>query len=98
MSGNCTSQRMRDRSFIIEVTGNSRTGFTVSPFARGVNVVLRIIILVIVLGLVWWLIGFLPLGEPFTTIIRVLIILALIWEVLALAGFTKSFLNNPPPP
>lgn len=59
---------------------------------------LRILVLVIVLGLVAWLIRFLPIGEPFITIIWVIMVLILIWEVLALAGYTKSFLNSPPPP
>ena len=58
----------------------------------------RIIMLLIVLGLVWFLIGFLPLPEPFPLLIHVVIILCLIWELLALAGYTRSFLNNPPPP
>jgi hypothetical protein len=59
---------------------------------------LRLVFLLIVLGLVWWLIGFLPLPEPFPTIIRVVLVLALIWEVLALAGYVPSYLNRYPPP
>ena len=57
----------------------------------------RILLLLIVLGLVWWLTGFLPLPEPFPTIIRVVLILCLIWELLALAGYTKSILPPGPP-
>lgn len=61
----------------------------------------RIIVLLIVLGLVWWLITFLPIGEPFLTLIRVVIIVCLIWEVLALAGYLPSTLSGwkggPPP-
>lgn len=59
---------------------------------------IRILILVIVLGLVAWLVRFLPLGEPFITIIWVVMILCLIWEVLALAGYTRSFLPGQGPP
>lgn len=60
---------------------------------------IRILVYVIVLALVWWLCSFLPLGEPFVTIIHVVIILALIWEVLAAAGYvpspTNRFWNQP---
>lgn len=59
---------------------------------------LRILILLIVLGLVAWLVTFLPLPPPFPQLIWVVMILCLIWEVLALAGYTRSFLNGPPPP
>jgi hypothetical protein len=55
---------------------------------------LRLLVLVIILGLVAWLIKFLPIGEPFITIIWVIIVLVIIWEVLALAGYTKSFVGN----
>jgi hypothetical protein len=56
--------------------------------------VIRILLLLIVLGLVWWLIGFLPLPDPFPTLIRVLLVLALIWELLALAGAVPSYLSR----
>ena len=58
----------------------------------------RILVLVIVLGLVWWLVGFLPIGEPFITIAHVVIIVALIWEVLAMAGQVPSALGWKSPP
>ena len=53
----------------------------------------------IVLGLVWWLVTFLPIGESFLTIAHVVIIVALIWEVLAMAGQVPSVLSwkSPPP-
>jgi hypothetical protein len=60
--------------------------------------VVRILFLLVVLGLVWWLIGFLPLPEPFPVLIRVVIVLCLIWELLALAGYTKSVIGRSPPP
>lgn len=59
---------------------------------------LRILLLLIVLGLVAWLITFLPLPPPFPTIIWVVLILCLIYEILALAGYTKSMLPPGPPP
>lgn len=57
---------------------------------------IRLVMLLIVLGLVAWLITFLPLPQPFPLLIWVVLILCLIWEVLALAGYTKSFLRYPP--
>lgn len=57
----------------------------------------RILVLLIVLGLVWWLLGYLPIPEPFHTVIGVVMILVLIWEVLALAGYTRSAFPSPPP-
>lgn len=56
----------------------------------------RIVVLLIVLGLVAWLTTFLPLPPPFPQLIWVVLILCLIWEVLALAGYTKSFMRPPP--
>lgn len=61
---------------------------------------IRLIVFLIVLGLVWWLITFLPLPEPFPTIIHVVIILALIWELLAAAKIVPSamsYLGDPKP-
>lgn len=58
----------------------------------------RILILLIVLGLVWFLIGFLPLPEPFPLLVKVVIVLVLIWELLAIAGYARSITNRPPPP
>lgn len=43
-----------------------------------------ILVLLIVLGLVWWLIGFLPLPAPFPEIIHVVIILCIIYELIAI--------------
>jgi hypothetical protein len=61
---------------------------------------IRILVLLIVLGLVVWLTTLLPLPQPFHTLIWVFVILCLIWEVLAMAGFVKSFVpwNGPPNP
>ena len=58
---------------------------------------IRIVILLIVLGLVLWLTTFLPLPAPFPQLIWVVMIVCLIWEVLALAGYTTSFIGRGPP-
>ncbi len=55
---------------------------------------IRVLMLLIVLGLVWFLVGMLPLPHPFPLLIQIVIILALIWELLALAGYTHSLLNR----
>lgn len=59
---------------------------------------IRLLMLLIVLGLVWYLIGFLPLPEPFPTIIRVVIVLCLIWELLAMVGTVRSIFRPGGPP
>lgn len=58
----------------------------------------RVLILLVVLGVVAWLLTYLPLPEPFPKLIWVVMILCVIWEVLALAGYTRSFLNKPGDP
>jgi hypothetical protein len=42
----------------------------------------RIIIIVVVIGLVIWLLGFLPIPEPFRTIAYVLIVVGLIVSII----------------
>lgn len=60
---------------------------------------IRIVILVIVLGLIAWLVTFLPIPEPFRTIVWVVLVLALIYEILSMAGYVPSaWKSNPPPP
>lgn len=62
---------------------------------------IRLLLLIIALGLVWWLLGFIPIPEPFHTIITVVMILIVIWEVLAMAGYVRSpwpYPPGPPPP
>lgn len=59
---------------------------------------IRILVLLIVLGLVAWLVTYLPLPAPFPQLIWVCMVLVLIWELLALAGYTKSLINRPGPP
>ncbi len=60
---------------------------------------MRIVILAVVLGLVAWLLTFLPIPEPFHTIILVVMVLALLWEVIAALGYVPSALprRSPPP-
>jgi hypothetical protein len=50
----------------------------------------RIIVLLIVLGLVVYLTGFLPLPQPFPTLIWVAVVLTLIWAVLGEAGYAPG--------
>lgn len=57
----------------------------------------RILMLVIVLGLVAWLLTYLPIPEPFRTIIYILMILCVVWEILAVSGYTRSYLGRPGP-
>lgn len=55
---------------------------------------IRILVLVIVMGLVAWLLTFLPIPAPFPQIIYVMMILVVVWEILALFGYVGSFLNR----
>jgi hypothetical protein len=48
----------------------------------------RIIIVVVVAALVWLLLSFLPLPHPFPLILQVLLVCWVIWELLALAGYS----------
>ena len=57
----------------------------------------RLLVLVIVMGLVAWLITFLPLPAPFPMLIWVVMVLVLIWEILALAGYTSTLWKGGPP-
>jgi asparagine N-glycosylation enzyme membrane subunit Stt3 len=49
-----------------------------------------ILIVLIVLGLVYWLITTLPIAEPFKTIIYVVLVLCLILWLLSLIGVGPS--------
>jgi hypothetical protein len=50
-----------------------------------ITVLLHIIIILLVLGIVWWLVGYLPLPAPFGQIIRVIIIIIAIIVIISLA-------------
>jgi hypothetical protein len=56
--------------------------------------VARLLVVVVVLGVVWWLLTFLALPEPFHTLARIVVVVCLIWEVLAVAGMTGSIFNR----
>lgn len=55
---------------------------------------IRLLVLLIALGLVAWLVAFLPLPAPFPQVIWVVMVLCVIWEVLALAGYVPSALDR----
>jgi hypothetical protein len=55
---------------------------------------IRILVLVIVLGLAAWLLTYLPLPAPFPQLIWVIMILCLLWEILALAGYVPSAIDR----
>lgn len=59
---------------------------------------MRLIVVLIVCGLVAWLVQYLPLPAPFPQLIWVVLILVVIWEVLALAGYVSPIGYRPPPP
>ncbi len=58
----------------------------------------NLLVLAIVLGLLAWLLTYLPIPEPFHTIIFVVMVLAFVWELLAAAGMTSSFIGRGPSP
>ncbi len=48
---------------------------------------LQLIIVLLVLGLVWWLIStYLPIPQPFKSVILILLVLVAIWFLLRFAG------------
>ena len=52
------------------------------------TILLNLIVWLVVLGLVWYLIGLLPLPAPVSTIITVVFVLILILVVLSLFGLS----------
>lgn len=54
-------------------------------------ILFNIILWLVVLGLVWWLVGMLPLPAPVFQIIRVIFIAMLILIVLSLFGVLPGF-------
>ena len=60
-----------------------------------IGVLISLIVTLIVLGVIWWaiqqLLPLIPLGEPFRTIIRVLmtviLVLIVLWVLLTLLGY-----------
>jgi hypothetical protein len=68
-----------------------------------IGTLIGIIVLLVVLGVVWWaiqqLLPLIPLGEPFATIIRVLmtviIVLIVLWVILLLLGAAGVHVGGP---
>jgi hypothetical protein len=68
-----------------------------------VGTLIGIIIALIVLGVIWWaiqqLLPLIPIGEPFMTIIRVLMIVILVfivlWIILVLLGAAGVHVGGP---
>jgi hypothetical protein len=58
---------------------------------------LRIVVVVVVAGLVWLLLAPL-LPDPFGLVLKVVLVLAVVWELLALAGVVPSVVDRRPPP
>ncbi|HKW14156.1 MAG TPA: hypothetical protein VJS69_06705 [Candidatus Krumholzibacteria bacterium] len=46
------------------------------------TIFIMLLIAVVVAGILWWLLSFLPLGEPFNRLARGLIIIGLIFYVI----------------
>lgn len=57
---------------------------------------MHVVVLAVVLGLAAWLITFLPIPDPFRTIIWVVMVLFLLWELLAAVGYVSSTFRRPP--
>jgi hypothetical protein len=51
---------------------------------------IHLIAVLVVLGIVFYLIGMLPIAEPFRTIINVVVIVAMILALLSFAGLGAS--------
>lgn len=52
--------------------------------------IVNLIIYLVVFGLIWWLVGMLPLPAPVAQIVRVLFIILLILIILAVFGIIPS--------
>jgi hypothetical protein len=68
-----------------------------------IGTVIGLIFVLIILGAVWWgaqqLLALIPLGEPFTTIIRVLMaiitVIIVVWVLIVLLGIAGIHVNMP---
>lgn len=68
-----------------------------------ISTLVGIIFVLIILGVVWWaiqqLLPLIPLGEPFATIVRVLltviVVLIVLWVILVLLGFAGVHVASP---
>ncbi len=67
-----------------------------------IGTLIGLIFLVIILGVVWWaiqqLMPLIPLGEPFRTILRVLVVVVMViivcWVIMQLLGVAGISVNN----
>jgi hypothetical protein len=68
-----------------------------------IGTLISIIFVLIILGVVWWaiqqLLPLIPLGEPFATIVRVLltviVVLIVLWIIVVLLGFAGVHVASP---
>jgi hypothetical protein len=68
-----------------------------------IGALVGIIFALVILGVVWWaiqqLLPMIPLGEPFHTIIRILMtvimVLIVLWVIIVLLGFAGVRVPNP---
>jgi hypothetical protein len=68
-----------------------------------IGVLISIIITLIIVGVIWWaiqqLLPLIPIGEPFLTIIRVLLtvvlVLIVLWVLLTLLGVAGVHVGSP---
>jgi uncharacterized membrane protein len=68
-----------------------------------IGTILGLIFVLIILGVIWWgaqqLLALIPLGEPFATIIRILmtivIVIVVIWVLMALLGLAGIHVKIP---
>jgi hypothetical protein len=68
-----------------------------------IGALIGIIIALVIIGVIWWaiqqLLPLIPIGEPFQTIIRILmtviIVLIVIWVIVVLLGFAGVHVPSP---
>ena len=59
------------------------------------SVLISILVFCIVAGLIWYLVGLLPLPAPFGEVVRVvLIIIAILWLIGTLTGYAPSLYHG----
>lgn len=68
-----------------------------------IGTILGLIFVLIILGVIWWgaqqLLALIPLGEPFATIIKILmaivIVIVIIWVLIVLLGIAGIHVKMP---
>jgi hypothetical protein len=57
-----------------------------------IGFLISLLVLVIIMGLVWWIIGMLPIPEPFKNVVVVIFaVICLIYLISMLAGYAAPF-------